>query len=309
VAVDFVSPPVTAAEAHILGRLRALFHHCKQTGDAQHLEQLHLLAADAPAVSERVILQVECCLEELRSKHRPARQAASVWAALQERGERSPPPGDSLLMYIRSKRAQYTARCGTPVDLDEAVRLCLREWRQRRASLGEEHYWSQAASMDLAAALRVRSRNGDLAESLRILRRLVAALRKRHGGDHPFTWVAKFALAQTLVSLAAAAGTGDHGRSAGQTPGSEWTSYAAEAAELACGFADARHRYLGRDDAESLRALVLHAHAQLLLGEVDQSLREIRYAQAVARRTSARLDDGWADRPVAAACEAAAAGT
>ena len=192
-------------------------------------------------------------------------------------------------MAIRSRHAQYTGRSGGPADLDEAVRLCREEWHRCRDGLGADHYWSQSAAADLATALRERGGTEDLVESLRILRGQISQRHHQYGGDHPFTCTAKAALAHTLVSLAELDG------------GAEAARYATEAAEITGMLADLRRDYLGRDDAASLRAHLIHAHAQILLGDPRGAIREIRYVKAVARRTGICPGEGWADSLIAKA--------
>lgn len=281
-------------EAVLAARYETLMHRAEASGDISGLEVLHADAVRELDPTHGIVFLVECGIEDIRSRTRPVLRSVKVWDRLRERAAAVLEPDDPTLMTIEGFRARHSRRRGRPEDLDAGVEAYRRNWLQRRGSLGEDHYRTRTMRANLAIALRERDGEGDLDEALGILREEIAHRTGRYGEPHPFTWIARLVMAQTLVRAAEKAAEPD-----------DRHRPAREAAQIADSLVERRRFRFGVTDLSTLRAHLVHAHALLVLGRVAEAIPEIRHVQARARLTRVPLEPGWAESLLARAHAAA----
>ncbi|MFC5744624.1 hypothetical protein [Actinomadura rugatobispora] len=278
------------AEADLAARYEVAMHRAETSGDLRDLERLLARAAELLGASNRIALLVECGLEEMKSRARPLTESVEVWEALWWRASAALPSDDPTLMSARAFRARYRRRRGRSEDLEAGVESYRRQWEQRREALGVDHYRTRVMHANLALAVRDRDADGDLDEALRMLRDEVAHRIANYGEQHPFTWIVRSVLAQTLV------------RAAERAPGpARRAELAGEAAEIAGSLADGRRIRFGVADISTLRAQLVHAHALVLLGRAAEAVPEIRHVHSKARWARVPLEPGWAESLLARA--------
>ncbi|RKS77157.1 hypothetical protein BZB76_2532 [Actinomadura pelletieri DSM 43383] len=281
-------------EAVLAARYETLMHRAEAAGDVSGLETLQADAERELGPTHRIVFLVECGIEDIRSQTRPVLHSVQVWNRLSERAAAVLSPDDPTLMTIEGFKARHGRRRGRPEDLDAGVEAYRRNWLRRREGLGEDHYRTRTMHANLAVALRERDGEGDLDEALGILREEIAHRTERYGELHPFTWIARLVMAQTLVRAAEKAVRPD-----------ERHRYAWEAARVAELLIGRRRFRFGVADLSTLRAHLVHAHALLMLGRADEAIPEIRHVRARAMLTRVPLEPGWPEWLLARAHTAA----
>ncbi|TDD82637.1 hypothetical protein [Actinomadura rubrisoli] len=287
---DPAGPPLSHAEAGLAARHETLLHRAETSGDYSGLERLHADAVRELGPGNRMVFLVECGLEEMKSRSRPLTESVEVLDALWERARAALSPDDHTLMLIRAYRARYRRRRGRSEDLEAGVEAYRRQWRERCEALTRDHYRTRIMHANLALAVRDRDGEGDLPEALRMLREEAAHRSDRYGEQHPFTWIVRSILAQTLVrSAERAADLGERAR------------HALEAEAIADSLVDRRSLRFGVADISTLRAKLVHAHALLLLGRAGEAIPEIQHVYLRTQRERIPLEPGWTESLLARA--------
>ncbi|WP_131741839.1 hypothetical protein [Actinomadura roseirufa] len=289
--------PRAEAEARLAARNETALHRAETTGDLTRLAGVHASGVRELGPGDPVVLLVECGLEELRSRARPARESAAAWEALRGRAAKVLLDEDPVLMTIRAHHVRYRRLRGARADLERGVRAYRAEWLWRCARLGEDHQRTRAIRANLALAMRDRGDDGDLPRALRMLEEELEHRLSRYGAAHPFTWVAQLVLAQTVIRALEAGDPAIASGTVRPAPDAE------RAVRLAEGVVNARRTRFGRADRSTLRAHLVHAHAVLLAGRAADALREVHHIRATARRSGVPLDPGWSELLLARAQE------